>query len=142
MSFGQMSKSAWTPLEDRAIQDILEEVHHDLEEWADTNCLETFAEVKARLSEVQETQLFELCKKVADVTQSDLAAQFKWWEDRGLEPILLLTAISTYRMYSCIFSNEFLGLGAVDEGSMGMMLDVYKKLTERKCEHCSRTEFC
>jgi len=69
---------------------------------------------------------------VADVTQNDLLSQFQWWEERQFDPVLLLVALVTYRMYSCVFNNEFLALGAVDEASMAMMLDVYRKLYQRK----------
>jgi hypothetical protein len=131
-SFNQMTKSAWTPLEDRVIQEVLQEIHHDLEEWADENCVESFAEIGAHLNGVQQVELLELCKKVADVTQNDLLSQFQWWEERQFDPVLLLVALVTHRMYSCVFNNEFLALGAVDEASMAMMLDVYRKLYQRK----------
>lgn len=131
-SFSAMSKSAWTPLEDRTISDILQEIHQDLEAWADENCLESFDDVRERLDEAQQVELLELCMKVADVTQSDLSSQFAWWDERHLDPILLLTALMTYRMYTCVFDNEFLALGVIDQGSMNMVHNVYVELAKRE----------
>lgn len=129
-TFNQMTKSAWTPLEDRAIQELLQEIHQEIEVWAEDNCIESFDEIKGRLSEAQQAELLELCRQVVDVSQGDLASQFQWWEERRVDPILLLTALMTRRMYSCVFTNEFLALGALDQGSMGPVLDIYRKLIE------------
>ncbi|KUJ19622.1 uncharacterized protein LY89DRAFT_779557 [Mollisia scopiformis] len=129
-SFNQMTKSAWTPLEDRAIQEVLEEIHQDIEAWAEDNCVESFDEIKGCLDETHQAALLEICKNVADVTQDGLGAQFQWWEERDVDPILLLTALSTFQMYSCVFNNEFLAMEVIVEDSMGTMVDVYRKLAE------------
>jgi hypothetical protein len=131
-SFMAMSKSTWTPLEDKAIQEILEEIHHDLEEWVEDHCLETFNEVLERLNETQQAELLEICAKVADVNQPNLASQFQWWDERHLDPVLLLTALVTYRMYTCVFDNEFLAIGTVDQTSMNTMPDIYRELAKRE----------
>ncbi len=132
-SFNQITKSAWTPLEDRAIQEALQEIHQDLEDWADDNCLESFAEILERLPEPRQAELLEFCKDVIDITQPDLVSQFKWWTERKVDPVLLLTALATYHMYSCVFNNEFLAIGALEvDGSVDPMTDVYRKLAERE----------
>jgi hypothetical protein len=131
-SFNQMTKSAWTPLEDRAIQDVLEDIHQDIEAWAENNCVESFEKIQERLDESQQAELFEACKNVVNVTQDDLATQFQWWEERDVDPVLLFTALATFHMYLSVFNNEFLALEAVEEGSMSLMLDVYRKLADRE----------
>lgn len=131
-SFNQRAKSTWTPLEDLAIQAVLEEIHEDIEVWAEENCVESYEAIQQSLTEEAQTELFQACKNVADVTQDNLATQFRWWERRSLEPHLLLTALMTFHMYSCVFNNEFMALEAIAEGSMSMTIDVYRKLLERK----------
>ncbi|KAF4622826.1 hypothetical protein G7Y89_g14199 [Cudoniella acicularis] len=129
-SLGEMSKATWVPLEDQAILDVFEEIHKDIEDWADDNCVDTLEELKERLSDEQKAQLMAFMKPVAELNCKDFNSQIDYWVNCELDPVLLLKALATHHMYLSIFRSPFgvLDILAPDQNLSYVLLGMYRQL--------------
>ncbi|KAH6667963.1 hypothetical protein B0J14DRAFT_567311 [Halenospora varia] len=131
-SFKEMSKANWVPLEDRAILEVFDEIHKDIEDWADDNCKEDLMEIGEGLTGEQKVELMAFMGQVAEINCQDLDEQLKYWVDTGLDPVLLLTALATHHMYLSVFRNPFGVLDALAPGgNVGVtMMGIYQNLRQ------------
>jgi hypothetical protein len=136
-SFKEMTKTTWTPLEDNAVRELLEEIHKDIEDWADENGVDSLENLGDCLDEAEAGQLMKALQEVSLTTAGDLDTQVRLWIESSLDPVLLLTALVTYHMYTSMCINPFLGLDAFGgEFQTSLvsqtMLSMYHVLLERK----------
>ncbi|KAH8665033.1 hypothetical protein BGZ60DRAFT_62669 [Tricladium varicosporioides] len=131
-SFKEMSKANWVPLEDRAILEVFDEIHKDIEDWADDNCKEDLMEIAEGLSEEQKVELMAFMGPVAEVNCQNLDEQLRYWVNTRLDPVLLLTALATHHMYLAVFRNPFgiLDVLSPDENVAATMLGIYLNLKQ------------
>ena len=135
-SFKEMVKSTWTPMEDQVISDILNEVHKEIEDWADENCVDIFEEMEGKLTEEEQTEFLEYLKDITIVATDDFGQQLGWWTEKGSDPVLILTAAMTHLMYDKICSNEFAVVDALVIGGnvSGPLQQTYRGLLDGKHE--------
>jgi hypothetical protein len=133
-SFKELSKSSWTPMEDHVIRDILGEIHKEIEDWADEVCVETFEEMKGKLTEGEVNQLMDFLKSFTIIVTDDYEQQLEWWEEKAADPVLLLTATMTHLMYLNMCLNPFQVVDAIVQGSgsdvSAGLLQTYRILAE------------
>jgi hypothetical protein len=139
-SFKEMGKDSWTPMEDRILREKLAEIHKDIEDWVEENCVGSFTDVVVeRLTEEGEENLMGFLQRFTYIQaeKDSLSYQLKRWEARSMDPVLIQTAIITHMMYIFMFSNPFLALdGLVDlkqvESVSNCMMATYQMLLSGK----------
>jgi hypothetical protein len=137
-TFKEMAKSSWTPLEDRVISEMLDDIHQRIEEWAEDNCLGSLEDIMEGLQVSEGVQLLKKCNEVANVSAEEFDRQMQLRDERSLDPTLLLTALASHHMYKSVFNNSFLALGAYDQPdqpfSLGeIMYSMYRELGRSTC---------
>ena len=140
-SFREMGKDSWTPMEDRIVREKLTEIHKDIEDWVEENCVESFRDVVVEdLTEEEEENLMNFLQRFTYIEEEkdSLSYQLSRWEARSMDPVLIQTAIITHMMYIFIFRNPFMALdGLVDleqaESVSSSMTVTYQMLSS--CKH-------
>jgi hypothetical protein len=115
-SFKDLSRDTWRPMEDRAVQEALEILHKDIEDWADENCIESLTDIACDVNSPEARELLDCLRKVAWISEeeTELSAQLQQYAEVEIEPVLLLTALLTYAIYKSAFSEPFLILDALE----------------------------
>ena len=119
-SFRAISKSSWTLLDDKVIDTILTEIHLDLDEWCDYNCVEDIGSLLKLPQEMLDDVVYEI-RNVA-YAPMDVEGQIKWWStvwwtknDSGTahDPSRFLKAVLANTMYRHFSANPFSILDAL-----------------------------
>ncbi|OCL13282.1 hypothetical protein AOQ84DRAFT_372324 [Glonium stellatum] len=132
-SFKEMGKPLWTPIEHRVIRELLHEIHKDIEDWADENCVTSFETIEEHIDDSEARELLEILQNIALIKTDDFNTQLKTWIEGSLDPVLLVTAIAIHHLYSSVFNNPFLVLDTFAKqwqqtGSSDTMLLTYRML--------------
>jgi hypothetical protein len=141
-SFKELGKDSWVPLEDRVISEKLSEIHKELEDWVDENCIDDFEQMQ-EMNEADQAVLLDFFRKITIVKSDNLMEQIKIWEAEQMDVILLITSVITHQMYLALFTNPFLVIDSVmgstqAEQYSSAMKQIYQALLSGKSAflHC------
>jgi hypothetical protein len=114
-SFKEISKSIWSPLEDHVVRETLENIHKEIEDWAEENSIKTFDDLnESCISDGEAEALLDFLRDIASTDSDNLWGQFRIWGRQEIDPELILTAVITSCMYDQVFRNPFMVLDAFE----------------------------
>ena len=123
-SIQAITKSSWTPLEDRVVDTILNEIHSDLDNWCDDYCIKDITSLLSLPREEAE----EVVDLARNITFAPLSAmkQIRWWSEQwwtengdetAHDPSRILKAVLARNMYYDLIANPFVLLDALQANS-------------------------
>jgi hypothetical protein len=125
-----IGKSTWTPLNDEVVVNILEEIHNNIDDWADNWCLDHFNRFEELDNEEQEALMNFLCAVTQHTEVKDLQTMIQLLERNMTEPKLIATSYITHLMYTKLMSNPFDSISILSATEASNNSDVGTLLSE------------
>jgi hypothetical protein len=125
-------------MEDNTLQEKLAEIHKDIEDWVDENCIKFYKDLGDLTMEEEDT-LMDFLRRFMYIREDrdDLSELLRSWEDQFIDLVLIPTAIITHLMYRTLFRNPFFAFsGVIDseqaENISSCIMTIYQALLSRK----------
>jgi hypothetical protein len=106
-SLRTIGKSTWTPLNDEVVINILEEIHNNIDDWADNCCLDSFERFEELDDKEQEGLMNFLCSVTQYPDVEDIQSMTELLERDMENPKLMASSYITHLMYAKLMSNPF-----------------------------------